>query len=143
MTPAEQRFLIFTLQGTSYALDLHTVAEVKEPPAIFPIPRAPAHFIGVMNSHGSLVPVLDLALYTNTGAFAPNGKVLVLDNRIATLALWVDGITTIAPAGMLTDGRPGTDELTEKFFFAGEGEEVRLFALETLLQDLETSLNIY
>jgi purine-binding chemotaxis protein CheW len=139
MTPAEQRFLIFTLQGVSYALDLHAVAEVKEPPAIFPIPRAPAYFIGVMNSHGSLVPVLDLALYTQTGAFVPNGKVLVLDNRIATLALWVDGIKTIAPAEMLTDERPGADELTEKILLAGD-DEIKLLALETLLKKLEVSL---
>lgn len=55
------RYLLFTLMDSTYAIDLQQVAEVVEPPPLSPIPRAPAHLIGAMNSHGNIKAVVDLS----------------------------------------------------------------------------------
>jgi purine-binding chemotaxis protein CheW len=134
------RFLVFTLRGTRYALDLQDVAEVVEPPPTFPIPRSPDHFIGVMNFHGNLVSILDLAHFYYQGNFTPDGKVLVLDRRLASLALWVDGVAAIVAAKTIQRNSAPDDDMTAGWILTGT-EEIGLLSLDILLQRLEATIN--
>jgi purine-binding chemotaxis protein CheW len=134
------RFLVFTLRGTRYALDLQDVAEVVEPPQAFTIPRSPSHFIGVMNFHGNLVSILDLAHFYYLGNFTPEGKVLVLDSRLASLALWVDGVAAIVAEETIQRKSAPDDDMTAGWILAGT-EEIRLLSLDKLLQRLEATIN--
>lgn len=134
------RYLIFALREAQYALDLQDVAEVVEPPQTFPIPCAPSHFVGVMNFHGNLTSVLDLANFQNLGDLTPNGKVLVLDNRLANLALWVDSVTSIVSAESMQSESAGDDEMTATILYNGT-DRIRLLALDNLLQKLEATIN--
>ena len=90
-----QRLLIFYVRGSRFALDLRDVAEVLDPPVSFPVPWAPGYLKGAINFHGSLVTLIDLADFMNVGPVEPVGNILVLDKRIANLALWVDGVENI------------------------------------------------
>jgi purine-binding chemotaxis protein CheW len=136
----EERLLLFTLAGQGFALDLQEVAEVMEPPTSYPIPRAPAHFVGLMNFHGNLTALIDLGLYLgfNRRPIA-QGKVLVLDTRLASLALWVDGVSAVVAGSTVTGRTPGTDDLTAEFLETGQGS-VRLLRVEVLLDALEQGL---
>lgn len=140
MSDAGKRLLIFAVQRTRYALELQDVAEVMEPAATFPIPRAPRHFIGVMNAHGSPVAVLDLAAFFGIGSAMPDGKILVLDRRLANLALWVDGVERIVPADQVSDGGAADEEFTARLLATGEGP-LRLLELKSLLERLEEGIN--
>jgi chemotaxis signal transduction protein len=60
MSGALRKYLIFTLAGQRFALDLAQVAEVVEQPATWPIPLAPSCYRGAMNFHGTIVAVMDL-----------------------------------------------------------------------------------
>jgi len=133
-------FLVFTLRGTRYALDLQDVAEVVEPPPTFPIPRSPGHFIGVMNFHGNLVSILDLAHFYYQENFTPEGKVLVLDNRLANLALWVDGVVAIVADETIQRKSVPEDDMTAGWILTGT-EEIVLLSLDKLLQRLEATIN--
>jgi len=59
----QTQFLVFSTHGERCALRLEDIAEVMESFAAFPIPNAPPCLIGVINFHGSPVPVLDLAAF--------------------------------------------------------------------------------
>ncbi len=88
MMVGTNRLLVFRLQGSRYALDLSDVAEVMEPPVIFPIPRAPHFLSGIMNFHGNLVSVLDLAHFLGISSCTPAEKVLIMaDGEIKTLSV--------------------------------------------------------
>ena len=52
--------VVFHLEGQRYALDLSQVERVVGMVAVSPLPKAPAVVIGVINHHGSVVPVVDL-----------------------------------------------------------------------------------
>jgi purine-binding chemotaxis protein CheW len=136
----EERLLLFTLAGQRFAFDLQEVAEVMEPPASYPFPRAPDHFVGLMNFHGTLTALVDLGLYLGGSRRPPaQGKVLVLDTRLASLALWVDGVSAVVAGSTVSARKPGEDDLTSELLETANGS-VRLLQVEALLHALEQGL---
>jgi chemotaxis signal transduction protein len=139
MTEGANRLILFTLQGERYALGLEEVAEVMEPPPIYPIPRAPHCFAGIMNSHGNLVSVIDLALLLNNTPRSPHGQLLVLDTRVANLALWADSVESVHPAEIINDECEGIGGIVEGVLKIS-GREVKRLSVEKLLLELEKVL---
>jgi len=141
MMDGTNRLLIFSLQGSKYALDLRDVAEVLEPPRLYPIPRAPLFFPGIMNFHGNLVTVFDLSQFLNNVPRNPHGKVLVLDTRIANLAVWVDMVENIVSTDIVLEEDESSEPLVGKVLIMADGE-VKMLAVEKLLPKLEEILSV-
>ncbi|OGU06424.1 MAG: chemotaxis protein CheW [Geobacteraceae bacterium GWC2_58_44] len=135
----EERFLLFSAAGEGFACNLQEISEVMEPQASFPIPRAPRHFTGLINFHGTLTALVDLGLYLGRAPEGGPGKLLVLDARVAGLALRVDGVSSIITRDSITDESPGEDPLTAAHLTTEQGK-FRLLRLEALLCDLEQGL---
>ncbi len=53
------KYLVFSVDE-SYALELSKVREIMEYKPITRVPETPAYIVGVMNRHGSVVPVIDM-----------------------------------------------------------------------------------
>jgi purine-binding chemotaxis protein CheW len=134
-----QRFLLFNVEGRGYAFPLQDIAEVLDHPALFPVPWTPHIIKGAINFHGSLVSVLDLAAFMNLGAAKPEGVVLVLDKRIANLALMADSVENIVPSDAILDAQESDDPLVERIFVMAEGE-IRLLATGKVLDNIESRL---
>jgi len=111
---AGRKYLIFTLPGHRYAVDLAQVAEVDEPPTLWPIPGAPPSYPGAMNFHGSIVAVMDLTAFVGLPAGRPAEKVIVLAPAIASLALLVERVEQIVPASRVRAG--ATDQAQDAPF---------------------------
>ncbi len=139
MTTATERYLVFDLHGFRYALPLVDVAEVLEPVPTFPIPRGPSIFRGAINFHGRIVAVLDMAAFLQTGAFAADGKYVVLDRDQTGLALACGPTVDIIPADVILEEEPDDDPLVERLLVLADGE-VRLLHLENLILHLEELL---
>lgn len=131
--------LLFRLAGRRIAIDLEMVAEVAELPPCWPIPLAPSCFAGVMNSHGALVPLLDLAMYLNSGHGLPQGKVMVLDKQLCDLALWIDGVERITGEDATVIDRIPEEPFMKSLLSLHE-EEIPLLDAAALLNALETDL---
>jgi chemotaxis signal transduction protein len=110
VTGAARKYLIFSLSGRRYAFDLAQVAEVVEQPVIWPIPLAPRCYHGAMNFHGTIVAVMDLALFLGFPGGHCAEKTIVLDTRIAALAFSVEDIIRITPLGQAEPSGPPGDE---------------------------------
>lgn len=95
MSAENDRLLLLRVAGQRYAIDLAEVVEVTELPEIWPIPLAPDYFAGALNAHGSPVPLLDLNRWLGGRGDRSDGKVLLLDRRVADLALWVDEVERV------------------------------------------------
>lgn len=52
--------LVFKLDEQRYALQLPVVERVVRAAMVTPLPKAPAIILGVLNVHGSIVPVVDV-----------------------------------------------------------------------------------
>lgn len=133
MTESERKYLLFTLQGRRYAFDLAQIAEVDEPPPVWPIPGAPACYAGAMNFHGTIVAVMDLAVFLGFSGDHCLEKVVVLNEGLAALAFLVERVERIVPADQVQCGgqvqQPDTGISTRTLTLA-DGDAVLLDAAE-------------
>jgi purine-binding chemotaxis protein CheW len=140
MNDSCRRFIVFSLRGERYALDIRDVAEVMEPPPTYPIPRAPHYFAGIVNFHGTLVAALDLAMFLGGEPGLPGEKILVLDKNIANLAFQVDTVEDIMSDEAVLEEREGIDAMTASLLVMADGE-VKVLAVRPILEKLEASIN--
>jgi purine-binding chemotaxis protein CheW len=140
MTYTESRFLIFALDEEKYALPLQDVEEIVEFQDIYPLPIAPSYYSGVMNWHGTPVPILDLAAFYKKASLNDGKKVLVLDRKIANLALRVHSVFEIV-SGMLDSapGAGGIDGVENSVVVCGS--KIAVLEIEKLLLLLEEGVN--
>jgi len=139
MNEGVNRLILFKVAGLIYALRLGDVAEVIEPPPIYPVPGTPGSFSGMINFHGNLVAVVDLADFMGRGGRNPNGQLLVVAASIANLALWVESVDSVCSADLVKEESASGEELVEKVLVIS-GRQARLLALERLVQGLEEGL---
>jgi len=138
MKANQERFLIATVREKRFAFPLKDIAEVMETFLAYPIPKAPREYVGVMNCHGAPVPVLDFDSFLNGCPAQGTGAVLVLDGRICSLALRIDGIERIA-FGEIIEGGNGSGWLTGTSVAIGQ-ESIPSPSLEKLVELLEDAL---
>ncbi|HEY3309574.1 MAG TPA: chemotaxis protein CheW [Desulfuromonadaceae bacterium] len=98
MDQPEKRYLIFTLAGERFALDLAYVAEVDEPLPAWPIPGAPEYYDGAINFHDNIVAVMNLSAFLGLPQSDRHEKLVVLTARVAALAFLVERVERIIPA---------------------------------------------
>lgn len=134
-----QRLLIFSIRGDRYAVDLQDVSEVMVPQEMYHVPWAPPCIKGAINFHGSLVSVLDLACVMNVGAMGREGSILVLDKRIANLALWVENVENIVLSDGILEQDESSNPLLRCMLIMADGE-VGMLALDKLLAQIEETL---
>lgn len=124
--PASRKFLIFSLSGAHYAIDLAQVAEVGDPPQTSPIPLAPAYYNGALNFHGDIVAVMNLALFLDLSGFSTPGKIIVLHKDVASLAFLVDSVVRIISEEEVSL-RPTLDNLfSSATLCLSDGEAIQL-----------------
>ncbi|QWV98077.1 chemotaxis protein CheW [Geomonas nitrogeniifigens] len=137
MTP--QRLLLFSAARQLFAFNLQEVCEVMEPQQCYPFAGVPPHYLGLINFHGNLTALVDLASYLGLQSRPLPGKLLVIDTRLAHLALKVDAVGSILDAGSITGASSHDDPLIEALLETPQGS-VRLIRLEALLSGLEQEL---
>lgn len=140
MTDLTGRIIVFTLQGNSYSLRLGQVAEVLEGAITFPVPMAPVYLNEAIDFHGEIVPVLDLEALLSSGSKTRGEGLLVLDRKIAVLALKVDSVAGIMPEEDIVEEGAASDPLVEKVYNIA-GRRVECLSIEAVLKKLEETLN--
>jgi purine-binding chemotaxis protein CheW len=76
------RYLTFTLNDESYALDIFHVIEILEYRSLTVVPMMPEFIRGVINLRGRAVPVIDLAIRFHRGATAVRRRTSIIIVRI-------------------------------------------------------------
>lgn len=89
--------LVFHLAEELYGLEVSQVQEVVEAPRIDYIPLAPAGFLGAINFHGSILPVLDLVGHLGFAAGERDLRLIVLPPQVSSLGLAVTSLVGIVP----------------------------------------------
>ncbi len=91
------RFLEFTLGAEDYAIPLLSVREVISVPETTPIPKAPSHFLGIMNLRGQVISVVDLRTKLKIKPKENNAEesVIIVDINGMNLGIVVDSINKV------------------------------------------------
>jgi purine-binding chemotaxis protein CheW len=92
-----QRFLEFSLGEEDYAIPLLSVREVISVPETTPIPKAPSHFLGIMNLRGQVISVVDMRTKLKIKARENNSEesVIIVDLDGMNLGIVVDSINKV------------------------------------------------
>jgi chemotaxis signal transduction protein len=108
--PAADDLVVVRVGGHAYGIPVGAVVEVTRMVALAPLPDGPAWVAGVLDLRGVPVTVVDLALRLGRPSQTP-----VLDRRIVVtgdptdpVALVVDEVTGVAPAGPPVPGGPAS-----------------------------------
>ena len=86
-----------------YAIDIMAVREIRGSSRSTPMPNAPAHFLGMINLRGVILPVLDLGARLGFGPSdqAQASVVVVVQIGARQVGLLVDGVRDIV---VVTEG---------------------------------------
>jgi purine-binding chemotaxis protein CheW len=139
MTTHDRKFLIFSLQGSLYALDLKQVAEVGDPPQMWPIPLAPDCYSGALNFHGDIVAVMNLPLFLGLAGCSQPGKIVVLQMEAASLAFLVDAVVRIVSEEEVSFNPAPDNGFAVATLSIPEGEAIQL-DLEALVLSAEIGI---
>ncbi len=92
-----QRFLEFSLGEEEYAIPLLSVREVISVPETTPIPKAPSHFLGIMNLRGQVISVVDMRTKLKIKPRENNAEesVIIVDLDGMNLGIVVDSINKV------------------------------------------------
>ena len=92
-----QRFLEFSLGQEDYAIPLLSIREVISVPETTPIPKAPSHFLGIMNLRGQVISVVDLRKKLKISPKDNNAEesVIIVDLDGMNLGIVVDSINKV------------------------------------------------
>jgi twitching motility protein PilI len=70
-----------------------TASELVEMPNVYPLPRMPANLLGLVNLHGRIVPLFDLAALFETQHMPREKRMLLVFGRgVDSLAIVIDGV---------------------------------------------------
>jgi purine-binding chemotaxis protein CheW len=98
MTPRKlNRLVVFTLNRQPYALRLESVRQVLRMVEITALPKSPDIALGVVNLHGTIVPVLSIRRRVGLPEIEGSltDQLIVADTASRSVALVVDAVTGI------------------------------------------------
>ncbi|HIJ87534.1 MAG TPA: CheW domain-containing protein [Desulfuromonadales bacterium] len=139
MNNSNRKFLVFSLQDSLYALDVADVAEVADPPQMWPIPLAPAYYAGVLSFHGDIVAAMILSRFLGLRQQHQPGKIVVLRQEVASLAFLVDSIIRIACEEEVSFSSPPDSVFAQSTLTIIEGTAIQL-DLKKLMCALENDM---
>lgn len=132
------QILLFRLGQDPFGLEVTSLQEVVDHPLLHYLPRAPEHFLGAINVHGQVLPVLDLAGHLGYPAGRRSERYLVLTSDVCALALAVDSVGRIVTPDEVEDDE---ETRTAEGIGAGEvlcgGVRTRLLDVVRLREGLE------
>lgn len=134
-----EQALVFLLGNERYALDVVHIQEVLESPRRHYIPRAPAAYLGAINFHGSILPVLDMVTCLGYSGKQRDGRIIVLPGTLCPIALAVTGILGIvSPAtGDVSSLQEEDQPDCVKGVVIHDGEPLKLLDVVRLRESLE------
>lgn len=131
--------LTFRLGAEFYGLEVTQVQEIVEAPGFDYIPLAPAHYLGAINFHGAILPVLDLAGYLGLSRAQRDLRVIVLPPATCALGLGVSAIGRILPLErekLLPFRQEGEQETFIRDVFDHDGDMINMLDLPRMLASL-------
>ncbi|GAB4272831.1 MAG: hypothetical protein Kow0092_28030 [Deferrisomatales bacterium] len=145
MEPAGRSYLVVEVEGEQFGFDLarvRTVVEHREPT---PLPGCPGPFLGALNHHGELLPVVPLAalLGREPRVDPVHSVIAVLDWEDSLLGVLVErahGLLTPLERTRLAHVLGRWDGPYLLHTLEAEGRRIHVLDLDCLLEDLKRRL---
>lgn len=96
-----RQYLVFTLNGESFAIDILQIREIIEFGELTSVPMTPPTVRGVINLRGAVVPVIDLSARFGRGSACAGRRSCIVIAEVETeagrqtLGVMVDGVSEV------------------------------------------------
>ncbi len=92
------RYLVFLLDGQSFALPISSVKRIARAVEITPLPHSPDIVIGVINVQGDVIPVVDVRrrFHLPQRSLMTTDYLIIGKTSQRLVALWVDDVEDIS-----------------------------------------------
>ncbi len=140
----EERYVIFKLDDTLYALPAINVTEIGQLLPVTPLPFVPSWFLGITHLRGDIISVVGLReLWQKNTAVPHKAKILIVhsEKQSLTIALVVDAVREmrhVAPGEIISDESHNDSHFTP--YQIGtvdyDGQNLCLLNAEKLLETL-------
>ncbi|MGE3540602.1 MAG: chemotaxis protein CheW [Candidatus Tectimicrobiota bacterium] len=144
--PLSERYVLFTLAGSRYAVAITHVVEIGSVPPITSVPNVPSWLCGVINLRGDIISVVDIRAFLGLAEAQPRDsqRLLVVQTTDETLvtSLLIDRVAGIVPlAATLAEApsRSYTDRMLPylRGVYEHEAQTLAVFDLERFLRSPE------
>jgi len=92
-------YLVFSISGENYALQLEELKEVLKPKPVTEIPAAPPHIIGIISLRGIIVPIIDikkiLRISDGKEGISPDSRFVLVEVEGKQFGFYVDSIKDV------------------------------------------------
>ncbi|SFP89141.1 purine-binding chemotaxis protein CheW [Butyrivibrio proteoclasticus] len=107
----ESKYIIFKINQELYAIDVQSVNNIIQMPAITKVPSSPRYFKGIINLRGEIIPVMSLRRRMNfeDDSFTSNSRVIILNiGEGNLLGIVVDEVSDVRniPGSMIEQPSP-------------------------------------
>ncbi len=136
-----ESLVLFRIEGQRYALRLEAVERVIRAVAVTPVADAPADILGLVNVHGTVIPILDIrgVFDVPRRAMAPTDLLIIAgagQRKVAIPVEEVSGVAEPAPGAAVPPGDilPGLGAFIEGAVTLEDGL-VLIYDLERFLRE--------
>lgn len=132
-----EKILVLRLGDELYGLEVNHIQEILESPRLHYIPCAGPHYLGAINFHGIILPVIDLAGHLGLDQDATDPRIIVLPPQLCCVALAVHAIAGIIPLNQqgLISHKPQTQQPLDciRAILQNSTDLINLFDMDRLL----------
>lgn len=93
----QDRYLIFSVGGTNYALEITYVVEIIEVMKPTPVPYVPEYLAGIINLRGGIIPVMDARerFSYEPCEYTDRACIIVIEDDGVAIGLLVDAVNEV------------------------------------------------
>lgn len=89
------KFIVFTISGEEFGIDLGKVYEILKPQKATPCPGTPGYINGIFNLRGTVIPLMDLRKRLGVESSPEKEKIIIVYIHKEMIGLLVDTIEGI------------------------------------------------
>src|SRR3990172_639703 len=139
---ATQRQILLCHVGPEiFGIDIKHIQEVIPPGPIGKVPKAPAFATGILNYHGRVIAIVDLALFFSIEGSAPYdsplAKIVVMEKEGYNLGFKVDRAEEILKVEGAGKAKEGASSQYVQEVLNIKGNAVNLLDIDKFLKDIE------
>ena len=138
------QYIVIRIGEEQFGIDIKYIDNIVRLPQITRVPKVPAHFLGVINLRGEVIPVMSLRIKMGLEADTPTKNTRIIIVKMAqyeAIGMMVDSVKEVVNLSSDQIEAMGSDRRDEAAYVRGIGKHdgglISLLDLELILQEIQ------
>ena len=138
------QYIVIKIGEEQYGIDIKYIDNIVRLPQITRVPKVPAHFLGVINLRGEVIPVMSLRIKMGLGSDTPTKDTRIIIIKMAqyeAIGMMVDSVKEVVNLSSDQVESMTADKREDAAYVRGIGKHdnglISLLDLELILQEIQ------